>query len=147
MTSPNFLYSASSCGCKCKKPLAIDVIPLQTSAAQCRSKRGLLELHISSRGHKKERKQPLCRYASLRGSSMGSIIQQAVMCKLHLCRTSPEFASRVCHDTTVPSLNTNINHLALELNIHSSAHHLCKILIFHKPRRVTLGKTRHFVEE
>ena len=39
------------------------------------------------------------------------------------------------------------NPLALELDIYSSAHHLCKMLIFYEPRRVTLGNTRHFVEE
>ena len=37
--------------------------------------------------------------------------------------------------------------LSLELDIYSSAHHLCKMLIFYEPRRVTLGNTRHFVEE
>jgi len=42
----------------------------------------------------------------------------------------------------------NINHpLALELDIYSLAHHLCTMLIFYEPRRVTLGNTRHFVEE
>jgi len=41
----------------------------------------------------------------------------------------------------------DINPLALELDIYSLAHHLCKMLIFYEPRRVTLGNTRHFVEE
>jgi hypothetical protein len=40
-----------------------------------------------------------------------------------------------------------INPLALELDIYSLAHHLCKISIFYEPRSVTLGNTRHFVEE
>ena len=40
-----------------------------------------------------------------------------------------------------------INPLALELVIYSLAHHLCKMWIFYEPRRVTLGNTRHFVEE
>jgi len=40
-----------------------------------------------------------------------------------------------------------INPLALELGVYSLAHHLCKMLIFYEPRRVTLGNTRHFVEE
>jgi hypothetical protein len=40
----------------------------------------------------------------------------------------------------------NINSLALELDIYSLAHHLCKTWIFYAPRRVTLGNT-HFVEE
>ena len=40
-----------------------------------------------------------------------------------------------------------INPLALELDIYSLAHHLCKMRIFYEPRRVTLGNTRHFVEE
>jgi len=40
-----------------------------------------------------------------------------------------------------------INPLALQLNIYSLAHHLCTMLIFYEPRRVTLGNTRHFVEE
>jgi len=39
------------------------------------------------------------------------------------------------------------NPLALELDIYSLAHHLRKMLIFYEPRRVTLGNTRHFVEE
>jgi len=37
--------------------------------------------------------------------------------------------------------------LALEMDIYSLAHHLCKMWIFYEPRRVTLGNTRHFVEE
>jgi len=40
-----------------------------------------------------------------------------------------------------------LNPLALELDIYSLAHHLCKMWIFYEPRRVTLGNTRHFVEE
>jgi len=39
------------------------------------------------------------------------------------------------------------NPLALKLNIYSLAHHLCKMWIFYEPRSVTLGNTRHFVEE
>ena len=42
---------------------------------------------------------------------------------------------------------SDINSLALELDIYSSAHYLCKMWIFYEPRRVTLGNTRHFVEE
>jgi hypothetical protein len=30
-----------------------------------------------------------------------------------------------------------VNPLALELNIYSLAHHLCKMLIFYEPRRIT----------
>ena len=37
--------------------------------------------------------------------------------------------------------------MALELDIYSLAHHLCKMRIFYEPRSVTLGNTRHFVEE
>ena len=37
--------------------------------------------------------------------------------------------------------------LVLELDIYSLAHHLCKMWIFYEPRRITLGNTRHFVEE
>jgi len=40
-----------------------------------------------------------------------------------------------------------INPLALELDIYSLEHHLCKMWIFYEPRRITLGNTRHFVEE
>ena len=43
--------------------------------------------------------------------------------------------------------NTIFNPLALELDIYSLAHHLCKMWTFYEPRRVTLGNTRHFVEE
>jgi len=40
-----------------------------------------------------------------------------------------------------------LNPLALELDIYSSAYQLCKMLIFYEPRSVTVGNTRHFVEE
>jgi hypothetical protein len=40
-----------------------------------------------------------------------------------------------------------INPLALELDIYSLTHHLCKKIIFYEPRRVTSGNPRHFVEE
>ena len=43
--------------------------------------------------------------------------------------------------------NPDINHLAVELDIYSLAHHLCKMGIFYEPRRVILGNTRHFVGE
>jgi len=39
-----------------------------------------------------------------------------------------------------------VNPLALELDINSSAHHLCKTCIFYEPRRVTLGNTLYLVE-
>ena len=39
------------------------------------------------------------------------------------------------------------NPSALELDIYSLVHNLCKMLIFYEPRSVTLGNTRHFVEE
>ena len=42
-------------------------------------------------------------------------------------------------------LKMELNPLALELDIYSLAHRLCKMLIFYEPRRVTLGNTR--VEE
>ena len=41
----------------------------------------------------------------------------------------------------------SINHLALEMDIYSLVHHLYKMWIFYEPRSVTLGHTRHFVEE
>jgi len=44
-------------------------------------------------------------------------------------------------------LPSTINPLALELDIYILVHHLCKMWIFYEPRRVTLGNTRHFVEE
>jgi len=44
-------------------------------------------------------------------------------------------------------ISYRFNPLALELDIYSLAHHLCKMWIFYEPRRVTLGNTRHFVEE
>jgi len=49
-----------------------------------------------------------------------------------------------------PSVTTeegHVNPLALELDIYSLAHHLCKMWIFCELRRVTLANTRHFVEE
>jgi hypothetical protein len=42
---------------------------------------------------------------------------------------------------------SSFNPLALELDIYSLAHHLCKVLIFYEPRRITLVNTQHFVEE
>ena len=61
-------------------------------------------------------------------------------------------SSIILHYVTLysPGLTTvyfSLNPLALELDIYSLAHHLCKILIFHEPRWLTLGNTRHFVEE
>ena len=50
-----------------------------------------------------------------------------------------------CNICATP-LNT-INLLALELDVYSLAHHLCKMWTFYEPRSVTLGNTRHFVEE
>jgi len=44
-------------------------------------------------------------------------------------------------------VHNTFNPLALELDIYSLAHHLCKMWIFYEPRRVTLGNTWHFVEE
>ena len=40
----------------------------------------------------------------------------------------------------IPPLSCHIP-LALELDIYSLQHHLCKMLIFYEPRRVTLGNT------
>jgi hypothetical protein len=60
------------------------------------------------------------------------------------CRYMQKHTSSTCnnalHDLT-------FNPLALELGIYSLAHHLCKMWIFYEPRRITLGNTRHFVEE
>ena len=47
----------------------------------------------------------------------------------------------------LPKLAVKFNPLALELDIYSLAHRLCKMWIFYEPRRVTLGDTWHFVEE
>jgi len=44
-------------------------------------------------------------------------------------------------------MHFDFNPLVLELDIYVFAHHLCKMRIFYEPRRVTLGNTRHFVEE
>ena len=52
--------------------------------------------------------------------------------------------------TVIPkyvAVATLFNPLALELDMYSLTHHLCKMRIFYEPRRVTLGNTRHFVEE
>ena len=48
-----------------------------------------------------------------------------------------------CYTTSFAFLNP----LALELDIYSSAHQLCKMWIFYERRRVTMGNTRYFVEE
>ena len=47
----------------------------------------------------------------------------------------------------LPLKLVQFNPLALELDIYSLAHHLCKMWIFYESRRVTLGDTQHFVEE
>jgi hypothetical protein len=44
-------------------------------------------------------------------------------------------------------IKKSINPLALELDIYSLAHHLCKMWIFYELRRAILGNTRHFVEQ
>ena len=54
-----------------------------------------------------------------------------------------ESLAQIC----IQSMTRWFNPLALELDIYSLAHHLCKMWIFYEPRRVTLGNTRHFVEE
>ena len=51
------------------------------------------------------------------------------------------------HPSFISPPTTLLNPLALELDIYSLAHHLCKLPIFYEPRRVTLGNTQHFVEE
>jgi len=48
---------------------------------------------------------------------------------------------------TILGPSFDVNPLALELNIYSLAHHLCKMWIFYEPRRATLGNTRYFVKE
>ena len=45
------------------------------------------------------------------------------------------------------SFHVRIDPLALELDIYSLAHHLCKMWLFYEPRRLKLGNTLHFVEE
>jgi hypothetical protein len=47
----------------------------------------------------------VCCCASLLGNGVGSIIQRAVMCKLHLRGASPVLVGRACHDISVPTLN------------------------------------------
>jgi len=54
--------------------------------------------------------------------------------------TGEEFIIRKCYWTVFKPL-------ALELDINSLAHHLGKMWIFYEPRTLTLGNTRHFVEE
>jgi len=44
-------------------------------------------------------------------------------------------------------LTNHLNPLALELDIYSLAHHLCKMSIFYEPKSLSLGNTRHFVKE
>jgi len=51
------------------------------------------------------------------------------------------------HNKNFAFAEHEFNPLTLELDIYSSAHHLCKMLIFYEPRSITLGSTRHFVEE
>ena len=59
-----------------------------------------------------------------------------------------KFRSLILNRTEPPKQDTlQFNPLALELDIYSLAHHLRKMWIFYEPRRVTLGNTRHFVEE
>jgi len=90
-----------------------------------------------------------------RSSFIHSFIHSSVSCFI---RQMDRFLTRVAtvgHTANSPASSTalrahlfkRLNPLALELDIHSLAHHLCKVWIFYEPRRVTLGNTRHFVEE
>ena len=49
------------------------------------------------------------------------------------------YSSKTCRENS-----SLINPLALELDIYSLAHHLCKKWIFHDPRRVALGNNTTF---
>ena len=51
------------------------------------------------------------------------------------------------HTYALDRATTGTGPLAIELDIYSLAQHLCKMWIFYEPRGVTLGNTRHFVEE
>jgi len=65
----------------------------------------------------------------------------------HFAEPSQQFLPLQGQKITVHTLHITHNPLAPELDIYSLAHHLCKMLIFYERRRVTLGNTRHFVEE
>ena len=60
---------------------------------------------------------------------------------------STKFPSISIEPLTSGAARVRFNPLAMALDIYSLAHHLCKMWIFYEPRRVTLGNTRHFVEE
>jgi len=66
---------------------------------------------------------------------------------LHEFFTSTQSTCNVARPYRPPWFQYHFNPLALELDIYSLARHLCKMWIFYEPRRVTLGNTRHFVEE
>ena len=78
-------------------------------------------------------------------------------CFSHKMKATPSFGMPVATEPTThtrlgPSHRVHqtarmeFNLLALELDIYSLEHHLCKMWIFYETRRVTLGNTRHFVE-
>ena len=70
-----------------------------------------------------------------------AVVELVLRLGLHCRRVQGSFVLAV-GDTAA-----SVNPLALELDIYSLAHHLCKMWIFYEPRRITLGNTRHFVEE
>jgi len=61
-------------------------------------------------------------------------------------RNTAENDCNITHsqNTTARQSDVLFNHLAPKLDIYSSAHHLCKMLIFYEPRRVTLGNNTTF---
>jgi len=63
-----------------------------------------------------------------------------------ICNTRMIFGEKY-RSTVLANICYFLNPLAPELDIYSLAHHLCTTWIFYEPRRVTLGNTRHFVEE
>ena len=77
------------------------------------------------------------------------IIILLIMTLSHLIFTTWDTCINFTSYTTLRDEERSVclNPLALELDIYSLAHHLCKMWIFYEPRRVTLGNTRHFVEE
>jgi len=62
-------------------------------------------------------------------------------------KNSPIFLNEYIPHSSQIIFETHFNPLALELDIYSLAHHLCKMWIFYEPGSVTLGNTRYFVEE
>ena len=92
-----------------------------------------------------------CRHKQTRSPTLTNNTRTSdTIYKVHWCWRWDFFLTFVvnCNRFVIPALTSlsfqhriQINPLALEMDIYSLAHHLCKMWIFYEPRMVTLGNT------